>query len=1547
MANKRFSVQGDLLMAEKLWERTQKNTFTKWCNMHLGKRGRKIEEIQNDFGDGILLIQLLEIIGGEEIGKYNKNPTLRIHKIENVNKALDYIRKKNVKLHGISAEEITENNLKLILGMIWTVILRFAIADISEEELSAKEALLLWCKKKTTGYAGVHVENFTTSWKDGLALNALIHAHRPDLIPYDTLSAADPRGNLKLAMDVAEKELGIPPLIDIDDIVDVPKPDERSVMTYIAQFYHYFAQNRKQEVAGRRIGKLVDMNKTMEELKADYNVKSGEHLAWVKKTTGELSDLQLDNTLEGVIKLIGDLNNFKSVDKPPKISERLNIETLHNAIQIKLNAANRPAYVPPEGQSIADIGNAWTDLEKAQQAREDALLAELARQQKLDLLKRKFYIKAAQLEEWIQQKEEFLKSPDNVDSIGAAQTQLKNLEAFLDEYEKAKSRLQSLLGIRDEIVSEKDKDSNVINDRAEKIKSDFENLKVLAGNRQAELEAKQKDQEDKEDLRKRFANAAKEYNYWVKENITQINGTVFPDSLEGVENLKATLDANDSEVSAANDQKKAHLDDLWNEEQAKGINDNKYTVFTNKDIANLHQQINDALSKRREEYQIELERQRLHEEKRKLFAKLAQEFVDELDARRNQISQIGSEGEPLATIDAIKSQYNNAKPETDRLVALNQLQDELGKMGVSDNKYTKYTIPILKVYLNSQLVRYVRNLIKSLSEEDALKQKYNAEAQELSNWISETTPTIGGNFDNTLEGVRATKRNWNEYKTTVKAERAISKINVENLFKKIASTQESNKRPAFTPALTVESINENWNKLEEVCKARDAAIGDELARQEKIYFLVKAFNSEAEELENWIEDQKKNLSVSEEISTLDQARIKITHLDVADEDSVSKEQRLGRVREQKDEIVSLNYAKSNEVTARLAALESNWGALKQLSVDKRAKLEQSRSVQQSNEDLRISFADKAEDFLKFVRDAVAHLDDINFGTSLEDVENFKEKLQSEDEAYISTMHEKRSSLQEVVEELANRNINDNRHTKLTTEDIENGDNQLSEAMVKRRNAYIAALGQETEHDELKRAFAAKAEAFVNFVQKQRTEIKAAANAEAPLDQRSENVKAIHKEGKPNRELLDELVNLTKNLHARGVFSNQYTPHTVPSLEKLNKSFNDSVENVLQNIAEDKEIEQREHAQNEERKLKEALEQERLEFEKQSQTVVISLETLNESFTEPINVDTVEAVNKLTEQYDANRAALNSKQADIDSLTQHAGQLKAKGVEVSIDNVSSKYGEVQKNADTLKENLASELNRQVSHDNLRKDFAEKANKLSEYLNAVTAKAANSQGSLEAQLALLNEINMAEGKALFDVVSKVGDSLANENITAIRYTEHNIPNLKARLDETGASINAKRSLIEKEILSQKQSVASPKQIEEFKEVFKHFDKNGTNKLSKLEFKSCLQSLGEDPTDDEMEKLLSTIGTKQEGEEKLAVEFDAFVEYMIKVTSDTTTQHEIVQAFRDLAQDKDFVTKVDLQRGGMSEERINYLISNMPAYPGVEGGFDYNAWAASAFN
>ena len=161
-----------------------------------------------------------------------------------------------VTLTNIGAEDLADGSPVLTLGLIWTIILRFQIEDISVDELSAKDALLLWCKKKTKGYAGVFVENFHKSFNDGLAFCAIIHAHRPDLIDFNSLDQGSKLGNLKLAFDVAEQKLGITSLLDPIDIA-VDRPDERSVMTYVAALYHYFASQKMGDVAGQRVANVI------------------------------------------------------------------------------------------------------------------------------------------------------------------------------------------------------------------------------------------------------------------------------------------------------------------------------------------------------------------------------------------------------------------------------------------------------------------------------------------------------------------------------------------------------------------------------------------------------------------------------------------------------------------------------------------------------------------------------------------------------------------------------------------------------------------------------------------------------------------------------------------------------------------------------------------------------------------------------------------------------------------------------------------------------------------------------------------------------------------------------------------------------------------------------------------------------------------------------------------------------------------------------------------------------------------------------------------
>lgn len=202
-------------LLDPAWEKQQRKSFTAWCNSHLKKAETQIDNIEEDFRNGLKLMLLLEVISGETLPKPDRGK-MRFHKIANVNKALDFIVSKDVKLVSIGAEEIVDGNTKMTLGLIWTIILRFAIQNIEVETSTAKEGLLLWCQRKTAPYKNVNVQNFHSSWKDGLAFCALIHRHRPDLIDYSSLSRTDPIKNLNLAFDVAEQHLNIPKMLDAE-----------------------------------------------------------------------------------------------------------------------------------------------------------------------------------------------------------------------------------------------------------------------------------------------------------------------------------------------------------------------------------------------------------------------------------------------------------------------------------------------------------------------------------------------------------------------------------------------------------------------------------------------------------------------------------------------------------------------------------------------------------------------------------------------------------------------------------------------------------------------------------------------------------------------------------------------------------------------------------------------------------------------------------------------------------------------------------------------------------------------------------------------------------------------------------------------------------------------------------------------------------------------------------------------------------------------------------------------------------------------------------
>lgn len=345
------------------WVATQQKAFMRWANTYLETQDiPPLENLAPDLSNGVRLIQLLEIIGGESLGRYYRNPKLLVQKAENVNTALDFIKHRGVIVYNIGAEDIIDANLKLVLGLLWVLILRFTISDINEEGLSAKEGLLLWCQRKTAGYEGVDIRDFSTSWSDGLAFCALLDRHRPDLMDFYELDPSDHRGNTAAAFEIASEQIGIPQLLDAEDICDVAKPDERSVMTYVAYWFHAFSALDKIETAGRRLEKFVDVTASAIEMQHAFEDRMRALLEAIQAKQDHWRTSQFTGTYADAKTQRTHFGSYKRTTKRQWITEKSELTSLLGNIRTKLATYGLQEYEPPKGLRIVDLEAAWRSL---------------------------------------------------------------------------------------------------------------------------------------------------------------------------------------------------------------------------------------------------------------------------------------------------------------------------------------------------------------------------------------------------------------------------------------------------------------------------------------------------------------------------------------------------------------------------------------------------------------------------------------------------------------------------------------------------------------------------------------------------------------------------------------------------------------------------------------------------------------------------------------------------------------------------------------------------------------------------------------------------------------------------------------------------------------------------------------------------------------------------------------------------------------------------------------------------------------------------------
>ncbi|XP_034756192.1 nesprin-2-like [Etheostoma cragini] len=261
-------------------EQIQKRTFTNWINAQLAKRCPPsfVSDLFSDLRDGSQLLDLLEAMSGQTMKRQRGRGVFQQR--ANIETALNFLRKKSIKMVNINIPDIIDGRPSIILGLIWTIILHCHIEELASTlsysschssldsltsldswsgspvpaspvpagrtsplhkrfRISAKKALLMWVRDQCQKVGcSISVKNFKSSWRSGEAFLAILCSLRPQLADLLLVRCRSNQENLEEAFHLAERELHIPRLLDPQD-VDVREPDEKSIMTYVAQFLQY------------------------------------------------------------------------------------------------------------------------------------------------------------------------------------------------------------------------------------------------------------------------------------------------------------------------------------------------------------------------------------------------------------------------------------------------------------------------------------------------------------------------------------------------------------------------------------------------------------------------------------------------------------------------------------------------------------------------------------------------------------------------------------------------------------------------------------------------------------------------------------------------------------------------------------------------------------------------------------------------------------------------------------------------------------------------------------------------------------------------------------------------------------------------------------------------------------------------------------------------------------------------------------------------------------------------------------------------------------
>uniref|UniRef100_A0A663FIV3 Spectrin beta chain n=1 Tax=Aquila chrysaetos chrysaetos TaxID=223781 RepID=A0A663FIV3_AQUCH len=903
----------------------QKKTFTKWVNSHLARVSCRIGDLYADLRDGYVLTRLLEVLSGEQLPKPTRG-RMRIHSLENVDKALQFLKEQRVHLENVGSHDIVDGNHRLTLGLIWTIILRFQIQVIkiktedNRETRSAKDALLLWCQMKTAGYPEVNIQNFTTSWRDGLAFNALIHKHRPDLIDFHKLTKSNATYNLQQAFNTAEQQLGLSKLLDPED-VNMEDPDEKSIITYVVSFYHYFSKMKALAVEGKRIGKVLDQAMEIEAIIERYEALAAELLAWIQHTITIISNQKFANSLTGVQQQLQAFTAFCTLEKPVKFQEKGNLEVLLFTIQSKLRANNRKLYIPSEGKSISDINKAWTCLEKAEHEREVSLRNELIRQEKLELLAQRFDHKAVMRETWLNENQRLVSQDDNFGyDLPAVEAAMKKHEAIEADISSYQERIQVVVELALEMESEGYYDTKRISAQKDNILRQWGLLTELVRARRARLEQNLA-------LQKIFQEMVYMIDWMEEMQVLLVSKDLGKHLLE-VEDLLQKHGLLEADISAQTDRVQALNAAALKFSELEGYQPCDPQIICNRvnHVQTCLEELGELAGKRRKEL----------EDSRQLWAFFQE--MEEAEAwirEKEQILAAKTCGRDLSSVLTLTNKHKSMLGELGSRRALLHQTMKRGEQILAKKRFSPGGI--------QEKMREVRLRWKKLEEVTGLHQQrlqealnffqFSAETDDLVAWLQDTYRIVSSDdFGHDDYSTQALLRKHRAVVEEVEKHRAA----VLALRKQLALLAPEHRQGVDVQIRVVE-VEQLYGEVAEVAVLRQQWLQDALA--------VYRMFSEVHACEVWVDEKEQWLERMEVPEELDEVEVVQHRFESLDQEMNSVMGRILDVNQVVQQLVDGGHPSSEEVRSCQDHLNSRWNRVVELVEHKKSQLSSVLKIQ--------------------------------------------------------------------------------------------------------------------------------------------------------------------------------------------------------------------------------------------------------------------------------------------------------------------------------------------------------------------------------------------------------------------------------------------------------------------------------------------------------------------------------------------------------------------------------------------------------------------------